>query len=390
MDWGSRSGFERNGVRAARCAALLLVVAGLVSCAARPEESAEYRSVVPAEAVDPYSLLDTSIGHESVAAAGSDGRHTVLALSAGGSDGAFGAGVLAGWTESGTRPKFDVVTGVSTGALQAVLAFLGPKYDPVLKHYYTTLDEEDVFRDKGLGGLLGDSLYDNEPLRKQIEKVVTPELLAEVAAEHDMGRRLYIGTTNLDAGELTIWDMGKIAKGGRANSLLHFQKVVRASAAVPGFFRPVYIKPKKGVQLRQAHVDGGVKAPVLVTHFMFQSKAKKKELYLIVNGTLDRLNDSEPVKPNVTEITRKAISELLRELQEGTIYRDYVVARNAKATFRLVAIPKSFPKSTSMLDFDQARMRKLYETGVAVGSKGTEGWLTEPPDIAPRRWVAGR
>lgn len=364
---------------AARCVALATALALLAACAIRPEESLETRSVVPMEAVNPYSLLDESIGTNS------DGRHTILALSAGGADGAFGAGILNGWTKSGTRPNFDVVTGVSTGALQAAMAFLGPEYDPQLEKFYTTLRNEDIFEDNGISGVFGDSLYNNEPLKKQIESVVTPQFLARVAAEHDRGRRLYVATTNLDAGELTIWDMGRIAKGGRANSQLHFQKVLRASAAVPGYFQPVYIKPQRGKQLRQAHVDGGVKAPVLVSGFMFQSKDRKKELYMIVNGSQARLNDTDPVKPNLADISRKAIVELLRELQENTIYRDYVIARDAKAKFRIVSIPETVPAATDMLEFNQDRMRTLYRVGYEIGLKGADAWDKAPQDVAPER-----
>ncbi len=375
---------------ASRWTAIGLVVIGLAACAVRPEESVEIRSILPMEAVDPHSPLGKTGGGQQTARAENDGVHTILALSAGGAEGAYGAGVLAGWTASGKRPTFDVVTGVSTGALQAVLAFLGPRYDPLLKQFYTTLDSEDVFRDKGIGGIFGDSLYDNEPLKRQIEKVVTPKLLQEVAAEHDKGRRLYVATTNLDAGELTVWDMGRIAKGGRTNTLLHFQKVLRASAAVPGFFEPVYIKPQRGVQLRQAHVDGGVKAPVLVTRFMFQSKAGKKALYMVINGTTARLNDANPIKPNLADISRKTIVELMRQVQKGAIYRDYVLARKSGATFRITSVPDSFPISNAMLEFDPERMRQLYEVGYQVGAKGPSAWSATPRDINAEERVASR
>jgi len=220
----------------------LLCLALLVACATRPDEGKSIRTVLPIEAVDPASPNDSPVQRSR------DDAHSVLALSAGGSDGAFGAGVIAGWTASGTRPNFDVVTGVSTGALLSVLAFLGPQYDDLARELYTTQTNDQIFKSRGLNGLFSDSLYDNTPLKVQIEKHITADLLAQVAAEYKKGRRLYVATTNLDAGQLVIWDMGEIAMGGRSNPVQHFQKVLRASAAVPGFFQPVYIKPQKGVQ----------------------------------------------------------------------------------------------------------------------------------------------
>lgn len=383
----SKSGFTR---RIARIFIAFVLVAGISACAQRPEESAGIRTLLPMEAVEDLGILKASIGLESTNRKKGDGIHTVLALSSGGADGAYGAGVLVGWTKSGTRPKFDVVTGVSTGALQAVLAFLGPEYDPLLKEFYTTLESKDILRSKGLGGLFGDSLYDNKPLKKQIERVVTPQLLEKIAAEYDSGRRLYVATTNLDAGDLVIWDMGKIAKGGRTNKLLHFQKVLRASSAVPAYFEPVYIKPQRGIQLRQAHVDGGVKKPVLVSDFMFQSSLKKKALYMIINGSTTKYNATHAVKPTLAEISRKTILEMMRELQENTIYRDYVLARNEGAKFRITSIPDTFPSSVDMLKFDSARMKKLFVIGHAVGASGTKKWATEPNLLTNGERLAAR
>ena len=383
----SKSGFAR---RIARTFITLALAASVSTCAQRPEESVGIRTLLPMEAVEELNVLKASIGFESIGKKAGDGVHTVLALSSGGADGAYGAGVLVGWTKSGTRPKFDVVTGVSTGALQAVLAFLGPEYDPLLEEFYTTLESKDILRSKGLGGLFGDSLYDNKPLKKQIERVITPQLLEKIAVEHDTGRRLYVATTNLDAGDLTIWDMGKIAKGGRTNKLLHFQKVLRASSAVPAYFEPVYIKPQRGIQLRQAHVDGGVKKPVLVSDFMFRSRLKKKALYMIINGSTSKYNATHAVKPTLAEISRKTILEMMRELQDNTIYRDYVLANHERAKFRITSIPDSFPASVDMLKFDNVRMKKLFVIGHAVGVSGTKSWATEPSLITDGERHAAR
>ena len=210
---------------------------------------------------------------------------------------------------------------------------------------------------------------------------MSPAVAAKIAAEHAKGRRLYVATTNLDAGEAVIWNMGEIATGGRTNSLQHFQKVLRASSAVPGFFPPVYIKPQRGVQLRQAHVDGGVKEPILFSEFMAKSPQKDKHLYMVVNGTTRRFNASKPVKANVQDIARKTIAELLRELQHDTIFGHYVRSSNFDVKFHMTSIPDNIPIANDALDFDPVRMGKLYDAGFAIGKAGITAWQSGPPNF---------
>jgi len=303
----------------------------------------------------------------------------VLVLSGGGSNGAFGAGVLKGWSESGTRPKFDIVTGISTGALIASLAFLGPRYDGELKELYTQTTKADIYQSKGFSAIFSDSFLDYTPFKKQIKGIVTEKLLDEIAVEHQAGRRLYVGTTNLDAGELVVWDMGAIAASGHPARTRVFQKVLRASAAVPGFFKPVYIQPTLKSKARQMHVDGGVKAPVLIRSFMFQVPAKRRSLYVIVNGQMKLADASEAIKPELTDISRKSINELLRGLLYKTLYQGYVTARNAKAQFRLMAIPDNQKLAQNPLKFKAEDMSRLFEAGRTLGQEGK--WANEPPRL---------
>lgn len=373
---------------AVRWAAALMLLVMASACAERPQEAVATRTLLPMEAVDPDALPEQVLSTHGEA---DDGVHTVLALSAGGADGAYGAGVLVGWTKSGTRPQFDVVTGVSTGALMAVLAFLGPDYDDELQRFYTTQSNDKIFRKRGLDGLFGESLYDNGPLKSQIEEFITDDVLRRISAEYAKGRRLYVATTNLDAGELVIWDMGEIANGGRSDDKLHFQKVLRASAAVPAYFAPVYIKPQRGIQLRQAHVDGGVKEPVLVSGFMFPSDKKvKKELYMVINGNTVRENAAAPVKANLPDIAKKSIMEMMREIQTDTIFRDFVLAQNVGAKFHLTAIPDSIPLAQEGLNFEPERMNRLFQAGYAAGVNGTGQWLKEPPHVNRYEKLASR
>jgi predicted acylesterase/phospholipase RssA len=382
----------RKALKTAAAASMIVGVMAVASgCVQRPQEAVAIRTLQPMEAIDSNATAQQVMARTGLPqVADDDGVHTVLALSAGGSDGAYGAGVLNGWTRSGTRPKFDVVTGVSTGALMAVLAFLGPEYDGKLEEFYTRQSNDKIYRKRGLDGVFGDSLYDNGPLKEQIEAFVTPEILKAVAAEHAKGRRLYVGTTNLDAGDFVIWDMGEIASGSRTDSVQHFQKVLRASAAVPAYFPPVYIKPQRGIELRQAHVDGGVKSPILVTGFMFPNDKKRKELYMVVNGNTTKLNSSVAVKPTLADIAQKSIVEMMRVLQDETVYRDFIVARNVGASFHLTQIPDSIPLSNEGLDFNAKRMQLLYNAGLADGLKGPSTWLKEPPNISPYERVAAK
>jgi len=363
----------------------LVALVILVACIQRPKETLEIRTISPMEAIDPINAVIHKSEYRDA-----DKVYRVLALSSGGADGAFGAGVLRGWTQSNERPNFDVVTGVSTGALMAVLAFLGPEYDDMLESLYTSISSKDIFRKKGLGAFGSDSLYDYTPLKKQIESVITEELIAKVAQEHARGRRLYVATTNLDAGELVVWDMGDIANGGRTNPVQHFQKVLRASAAVPGFFPPVYIKPQRGVQLRQAHVDGGVKAPILVSDAMYVSRQKKRQLYMIVNGNTAKYNSSVPISGKLADIAQKSIAELMRELMDDTIYRGYAGAVNSGMKFYMTSIPDSILPSQKSLNFDKTRMRKIFEAGRMIGLNGLSAWSRQPPRLGKFEKIASR
>src|SRR5215831_2836743 len=114
-----------------------------------------------------------------------------LALSGGGDNGAFGAGFLNGWTAAGTRPKFKLVTGISTGALIAPFAFLGPAYDNHLKALFTTTSSHEILETRSLiGGLTSDAMADTAPLRRLIGKHIDRAMLDAIAAEYANGREL--------------------------------------------------------------------------------------------------------------------------------------------------------------------------------------------------------
>jgi predicted acylesterase/phospholipase RssA len=308
-----------------------------------------------------------------------------LALSGGGSDGAFGAGVLCGWTASGKRPEFDLVTGVSTGALTAPFAFLGPKYDEALKTVFTTSTTQDIAIAQPVRGLLGgDSLASNAPLARVVAHYVNEGFLQEVATEHRKGRRLLIGTTNLDAERPVIWDMGQIAVSGRPESLELFRKVLLASAAIPAVFPPGFVKvAAEGGVYDEMHVDGGATREVFLVPTQFMAKKVDGNLginparraYIIRNGRVDP--EYKPVKPKTLSIAGRAVSSLIKSQGVGDLYELFVFAKKNGIDYNLAYIPGDFV-DTSTQAFDPVYMGKLFNLGYQMAEAGYP-WKKTPP-----------
>jgi Patatin-like phospholipase len=317
-----------------------------------------------------------------------NGRRPVvnfLALSGGGSDGAFGAGLLAGWTASGKRPEFDLVTGVSTGALTAPFAFLGPKYDVALKDVFTQSTTKDIAIAEPVRGLLGgDSLASNAPLAKVIAYYVNDEFLKEVATEHLKGRRLLIGTTNLDAERPVIWDMGAIATSGRPEALELFRTVLLSSAAIPAVFPPGFIKvAADGALYDEMHVDGGATREVFLVPTQFMASKTDARLgispirraYIIRNGHV--APEYKPVKAKTLSIAGRAVSSLIKSQGVGDLYELYLFAQRNNMDYNLAYIPADF-LDTSTQAFDQVYMTKLYHLGFQMAQAGYP-WKKTPP-----------
>ena len=377
-------------VASLRYAALTVLGFLLIACAAtRPLELEDVRTETPVGAVELFDTTGNPINAQLQVAPGMvKPELNILALSGGGADGAFGAGVLVGWSAAGLRPRFDVITGVSTGALMATLVFVGPELDPVLEEAYTSVNSKDIYKSKGIKAVFSDSLYDYTPLKNKIDSIITEDLLDRVAAEHRAGRRLYVATTNLDSGDLVVWDMGFIAASGHPRRLEIYQQVLRASAAVPGLFKPVYIRPSGASKGRQMHVDGGVKAPVLLRSFMLGQPAVRRNVYLIINSQLKLLNADKAVEPEVIDISKKSIAELLRGLLYRTVYQAYVTARQAKASFRLISIPDNIAAAKDGLTFEPEVMKRQFEIGRDFGRSGS-GWMSEPPRLEDLERING-
>ncbi|WP_178117927.1 patatin-like phospholipase family protein [Pseudomonas sp. R5(2019)] len=312
-----------------------------------------------------------------------------LAISGGGDNGAFTAGLINGWTVTGTRPEFKLVTGISTGALIAPFAFLGPKYDATLKRVYTTLSPKDVILPRSFfAGVLGDAMSDNAPLLKLTRKSVTDDMLKEIAAEYAKGRFLLIGTADLDARRPIIWDMGKIATYGGPEALDLFVKIMIASASIPGGFPPMMIDVEvDGKTYQEMHVDGGIMAQVFAYPAGIRVKeeaakagfTRERRLYVIRNARLDP--DWAQVERSTMSIAGRAVTSLIHSQGIGDLYRIYATTQRDGVDFNLGFIPSSF-NFPHKEEFDNEYMRKLYDTGYDVALQGFP-WLKVPPGFAP-------
>lgn len=321
-----------------------------------------------------------------------------LALSGGGMNGAFGAGFLCGWAAQNSRPNFDFVTGISAGALLAPFAYLGTNYDGALRDIYADLKPSDLFQRKGLLKILrDDSIFDTAPLRRILEKHITTNFLAAVAREHALGRRLWIGTANLDARRPVIWDMGAIASSGRPDAPALFRQVMMASSAVPGAFPPVYFKvDANGKTYDELHVDGGISrqafayGPVLHLDEIRrqldeQHRKRPAELFIIRNGDLG--THYAAVKPKALPILLNSLTALTHHQAEGDFYRMYVYAGRDQCDYNLTGIPAGY-QHQSTRQFDSGEMKRLFSLGEQMGGAGN-CWIHSPWEDLALKLPAG-
>ncbi len=346
-----------------------------------------------------YQSARASIEQEKAANHGE--LHTevdALALSGGGADGAFGAGVLCGWSKAGTRPTFKLVTGISTGALIAPFAFLGSAYDEKLKIAYTTMSDDTIYKRYGIFSILLSlanisslpSLADNKGLADMIAKQVDERMLKEIAAEHLKGRRLIVGTTQINSQRLVIWNMGAIAASGSPHALELFRKILLASASIPVTFPPQYFNVKAaGKAFTEMHVDGGIEAQVMLYENairpfyrkgeVLKGSARVRKLYIIRNQKVT--TEWQYVEPKLTKIAIRSIDSLTKSQGIGDLYRLYLYSQRDEMDYNLAYIPRTF-KTTPKSPFDNAYMRKLFALGYKMGSSGFE-WSKYPPEFNP-------
>jgi hypothetical protein len=312
------------------------------------------------------------------------GRISYLVLSGGGSGGAYGAGVLAGWSAVGTRPTFDVVSGVSTGALIAPFAFLGSSYDPILTELYTSGVAETLFKPRPVALFFGPAISDATPLRHLVARYVTNDMLRNIATEHEKGRRFFVVTTNLDAQRTVIWDMGAIAASGDDHALDLFRDVLIASASIPAVFPPVMIDVKvDGKRFQEMHADGGATTQLFTAPESLLASADidppikqgRVDLYIILNGTLDP--EFESVKSATLAIAGRAYSTLVKTHARSTVNATYALTQRAGIKFNLTYLDEVVAyKITDPFNTDY--MRRLFAIGHQKAVSGN-AWRKRPP-----------
>ena len=301
----------------------------------------------------------------------------ILELSGGGQYGAFGAGFLKGWYKSGKRPQFDIVTGVSTGALLATHAFLGtPADDATLEEIFTRIRASDIYVNKGMLGLLWgrNAIYDTSPLQALLDKHITAEVLQRVAAGYDKGRRLYVGTTNLDYNQTWVWSLGLIAKEGTQEALELYKKVLRASAAPPIAFPPVEIEG-------HLFADGGVRQNLVVAGFTGKKKPAAPKygpgnIFVVLNGK--HVDVPKAVRNDAIHLAGPALGAMLDNSTDSLLIRSYAGAKVRGYRFNIVAIPDDADVGHDFLAFNPDQMRASFEVGYDLGISA-DPWQNKPP-----------
>ena len=313
--------------------------------------------------------------------------HTYLAVSGGGENGAFAAGLLLGWTAAGDRPEFSVVTGVSAGALVAPFAFLGPDYDHVLRIVSADLEAADVYKKRGLlRAIRTDAMATTGPLQALIAKYVDAEVMEKIAAAYREGRTLNIGTANLDSMRPVIWRIGAIANSGHPEALKLIRQILLASASIPAAFPPVIIPVEyEGETYDELHVDGGAASQVFLyplgldleeVHRRLAIPGRSK-VYIIRNSRLDPMY--EKVENKLFPIAGRSLESLVRTQGIGDLYRIYIETCRDGLEFNLAYIPSDFTETPDD-EFDVEYMRELYDMAYQRASAGYR-WEKMPPEL---------
>jgi predicted acylesterase/phospholipase RssA len=319
---------------------------------------------------------------------GSPRNYAALAVSGGGADGAFGAGFLNGWSASGTRPDFKMVTGISTGGLIAPFAFLGADYDAKLKKVFTTISTENIIKMNSIFSILfrSEAFAGSKPLQDLIAGTIDEEMLKAIAERYEQGYRLFIGTTNMDAQRLVVWNMGKIATYGTPQALDLFHKIMVASASIPVALPPVMIEVEmNGHRYDEMHTDGGTFAQVFFHTGIVDlgaaaesagiDKLLTSDLYVIRNGYLDP--ETRQIDRKLSDISGRALSTMIKTAAKNDLYRIYTFTLRDDIRFHYVDIPaEHFSESDEL--FDLAEMNRLYDVGYELGIS-KDNWQDQPP-----------
>jgi hypothetical protein len=303
----------------------------------------------------------------------------MLCVSGGGKYAAFTAGALCGWTASGTRPDFDVATGVSSGAPVAVLAYLGPKYDDLLQRTFIALHRSDLFTWRPVRGLLhGDGLMSSRPLAELLDREVDEEMMADLRAAHAGGRRLFIATANSLTHRVVVWDVGALASSGRPDAAVLVRKVILAACSVPGLVPPVeFDVTVNGVRYTELHADAGNLVQVFVR--TAGPVPPGSNLWILSAGKSHPNYHS--TRPRLMQTITTAVSATLYALFRADTVKLYALCGVTRSRFRLLTIPTDFDGRPSSMAFHPAESFRMFWIGYDLAVSDT--WQTLPPDTAP-------
>ena len=328
-----------------------------------------------------FSELSSVTAAKQLRAARAGKPLTILALSGGGAGGAFGAGAVAGLTRTGMRPEFDVVTGVSAGALVAPYAFLGPSWDAQLLDAFTGAEGESLLQSRGLGVIFGSSFYSGRPLRQLIEAYVSDEMIKAIAREAAKGRLLLVATTDVASGEPVVWDLGAIAKNGGSSARTLICEVLVASASVPGMFPPVIIRvAQDGLSGDQAHVDGAATVPFFVPPALLQASrsvpgAGRAAVFVIVDGALS--GGAQTTRLTARAILSRSIRVGLDHLLLTSLQLTAATAQLEGADLQYSSLPSDYPLPDAF-DFSARIRRPLFHYAYQCAESGRL-WTVFPP-----------
>jgi len=313
-------------------------------------------------------------------------KFNILAISGGGSHGAYGCGVLNGWKDSGDMPKFDVVTGISTGSIISTFIFLGGKNIDKISKIYTSISTSDIYYYNFFKLFGGSSITSTEPLKDMLKKFITQEVLDKVAIEYKAGRRLYVGTTNLDNGNLIVWDMTAIAASNHKDKLQLYRDIIYASSAIPVLFDPQYFKVNyKNKEYYQMHVDGGINSYVFMIG-MYDNWNKvlgiKNDvkldisLYILANRQYRYKKQNQPVSGDGIISILIAVTKNSVDLNyDRSIYRIYKACEKKGYNFYYTGIEDDIILKYLPHQFNTKEMKKLFKDGYDKGRNGIS-WQT--------------
>ena len=370
----------------------LILIGGCATIARRAPPPSTISAAEPEGYSVPVRLVTTDLGGfadrapafaQGIRRAAAGRPVNILALSGGGSSGAFGAGALVGLSQAHARPRFELVTGVSAGAIIAPFAFLGPAWDARL---------EATIRDSRRHPLVGSVGWrfaqlllaplgwrGHDPLLDLVDRHITPAMLRAVARASAKGRRLIVATTDLDSQQTVLWDMGAIAARGGPRALELFRKVIAASASVPGVFPPVLIEVHEGERrYDELHVDGGVTTPVFIFPLVAGLRPRDlaplrgADVYVIINGKLASAPMKTPI--NTINVFSRSISAGITSATRAMIVEAQGIARQMDMRLRVTQIPPGFPSSADF-NFGPRRMRALFSYGERCAARGLL-WMT--------------